>query len=208
MVSIQGSCLKLLRVACAFRQYLSSPSLSLPVLVRLLPQSDLGLNLYLYLFHCAYIFNSLRICTQFLYYVPACSILEGYVHNFYILTLFDWCVAYAYIFNSHGIYAQVLYCIGSVPAYSILVGCVHNFCIVQDLCLYIQFSQDMCMNSVFFLSNLLQVSCLHVQFLQDMCTNSILLDYFLDERSTENSRGLAGEYNSTKKCFGDDSNLP
>ena len=41
-----------------------------------------------------------------------------------------------------------------------------------------------------------------------MCTNSILLDYFLDERSTENSRGLTGEYNSTKKCFGDDSNLP
>ena len=41
-----------------------------------------------------------------------------------------------------------------------------------------------------------------------MCTNSILLDYFLDERSTENTWGLIGEYNSTKKCFSDDSDLP
>ena len=38
--------------------------------------------------------------------------------------------------------------------------------------------------------------------------NSVLLNYFLDERSTENIRGLTGEYNSTEKCFGDDSNLP
>ena len=41
-----------------------------------------------------------------------------------------------------------------------------------------------------------------------MCTNSVLLDYFLDERSIENSIGVTGEYNSTKKCFGDDSDLP
>ena len=63
------------------------------------------------------------------------------------------------------------------------------------------------MNFVFFLSDLLEVSCLYVLFSQDMCTNSVLLDYFLDERSTKNIRGLTGEYNSTEKCFGDDSDL-
>ena len=41
-----------------------------------------------------------------------------------------------------------------------------------------------------------------------MCTNFVLLDYFLDERSTENTWGLTSEYNSTKKCFSDDSDLP
>ena len=46
VVSIWGSCLKLLQVACAS----CIPSLSLPVLVRLLPCGDLGLYLYLYLF--------------------------------------------------------------------------------------------------------------------------------------------------------------
>ena len=39
---------------------LSSPSLSLPILVRLLPRGNLGL----YLFYCAYKFNSLGICVQ------------------------------------------------------------------------------------------------------------------------------------------------
>ena len=62
VVSIWGSRLKLLRVACTFGQYLSSPSLSLPIPMRLLPRGDLGLYLYLYLFYCAYIFNSLGIC--------------------------------------------------------------------------------------------------------------------------------------------------
>ena len=43
---------------------LSSLSLSLPALVRLLPQSYLGPYLYLHFFYCAYIFNSLGICAQ------------------------------------------------------------------------------------------------------------------------------------------------
>ena len=57
MVSIQGSCLKLLQVAYAF----CLPSLSLPILVRLFSRGGLGLYLYLYLFHYACIFNSLKI---------------------------------------------------------------------------------------------------------------------------------------------------
>ena len=36
---------------------------------------------------------------------------------------------------------------------------------------------------------------------------SDLLDYFLDERSIGNAKGLTGEYKSTKKCFGDDFDL-
>ena len=43
---------------------LSFPSLSLPVLVRLLSRDDLGLYLYLYFFYCACMFNSLEICAQ------------------------------------------------------------------------------------------------------------------------------------------------
>ena len=121
----------------------SLPSLSLLVLVNLFSRGDLGLYLYL-LFNYACIFNSRRICAQVLYDVPACSIPRGYVHNFYIPNLFDWCVACACILNSYRICAQFLYCIGFVPAYSIPVGYVHN--------------------SVFFLSDLHGVSCLHVQF--------------------------------------------
>ena len=37
---------------------------------------------------------------------------------------------------------------------------------------------------------------------------SNLLDYFLDERSTRDVREHTTEYNSIKKCFGDDFNLP
>ena len=53
-------------MACTF----CLPSLSLLVLVRLLPQGDLGLYLYFYLFYCAYIFNSQRIYVQTLHFVP------------------------------------------------------------------------------------------------------------------------------------------
>ena len=49
---------------------LSSPSLSLPLHVRLLPQGDLGLYLYLYLFHCACMFNSIGICAQVCLFWP------------------------------------------------------------------------------------------------------------------------------------------
>ena len=110
MVSIWGSCLKLLRVACASRYYMSSLSLSLPILMKLLPRGDHGLYLYLYLFHYACIFNSLGICAQILYDMPACSIHGGYVHKFCLLTLLDWCVAHAYIFNSCRICVQVAWC--------------------------------------------------------------------------------------------------
>ena len=41
---------------------ISSPSLSLLVLMRLLPKGDLGLYLYPYLFYYPYMFNSLGIC--------------------------------------------------------------------------------------------------------------------------------------------------
>ena len=67
----------------------------------------------------------------------------------------DWYEIYAYIFNSRRICAQVLYSflligIRSVVAYSIPEGYVHKFCIlfffwlVWDLCLHIQFLEDMC----------------------------------------------------------------
>ena len=56
------------------------PSLSLLVLVRLLPRGDLGLYLYLYLFYRACMLNSRRICAWNLYDVLACSIPGGYVH--------------------------------------------------------------------------------------------------------------------------------
>ena len=150
VVSICSSCLKLLQVACTS----CLPSLSLPVMARLLAQGDLGLYLYLYLFYCAYIFNSLEICAQILACIGsvlAYSILEGYVHKFYIfLFWFIWYLClhiqfledmftssiffssdlygiYACIFNSRRICAQVLYssllhCMGSVLAYSILGG--------------------------------------------------------------------------------------
>ena len=35
-----------------------------------------------------------------------------------------------------------------------------------------------------------------------------LLDYFLDERPTRDAEELTGEYESTKKCLGNDSDLP
>ena len=73
-----------------FTWVMSYPSLSLPVLVRLLPRGDLGLYLYLYLFYCAYMFNSLGICALILY-----------------LDLLDCCATHACIFNSCRICAQV-----------------------------------------------------------------------------------------------------
>ena len=66
---------------------MSSLSISLPILARLLPKGDLGFYLYLYLFCCDCIFNSLKICAQILACirsVPACSILGGCVHKFLV----------------------------------------------------------------------------------------------------------------------------
>ena len=105
MVSIQGSCLKLLRVACAS----CLPSLSLPVLVRLLPRGDLGLYLYLYFFYYACIFNSFWICAHILAcigFVPTYSIPSRYVNNLLFFS-FDWYGICACIFNSQRICAQV-----------------------------------------------------------------------------------------------------
>ena len=62
------------------------PSLSLLVLVRLLPRDDLGLYLSLYLFYHACKFNSRRICARNLYNVLARSTPKGYVHKFCVLT--------------------------------------------------------------------------------------------------------------------------
>ena len=64
------------------------PSPSLPVLVRLLPRGDLGLYLYFYLFYCARIFNSYRICARtwiYIGFMPTYSIPRGYVHKFCVL---------------------------------------------------------------------------------------------------------------------------
>jgi len=133
VVSICGSCLKLLHVACSS----CLPSLSLPIMARLLPQGDLGLYLYLYLFYCAYIFNSLKI------------------------------------------YAQILACIGSVLAYSIPKGYVHKLCIflfwfIWDLCLHIQFLEDMCTSSVFFSSKLYRI-CACIFNSRRICAQVVLV---------------------------------
>ena len=93
IVSILASYLKLLQVAFAS----CLPSLSLPFLVRLLPQGDFGLYLCLYLFYCAA--YSFRTCVQILariVFVLAYSILGGYVQKFYIFSS-----------NLHGIYACI-----------------------------------------------------------------------------------------------------
>ena len=115
------------------------PSLSLPVLVRLLPQGDLGLYLYLYLFYCACMFNSYRICARNLYDVPTCSIPIGYVHEICMMCLH--------------VQLPMDMCTSSVFFLSDLYGV---------LCVHVQFPKDMCMNFVFFLSDLYKVSCLHV----------------------------------------------
>ena len=87
-------------------------SLSLPLLSCLYVQFPLDMctNLDMYRI-CACIFNSFRICAQVSYcigFVPAYSILIGYVHKFCI-PLF-WLVwgFYAYMFNSWRICAQIL----------------------------------------------------------------------------------------------------
>ena len=106
LVSIWGSCLKLLRVD---NTCLLSPSLL--VLVRLLPRDDLGLYLCLYFFYCAYIFNSLGICAQ----IMAAQGLRLHIQfpqdmctNFVFLSS-DWYGSCACIFNSWRIYVQSLY---------------------------------------------------------------------------------------------------
>jgi len=154
IVSIWGSFLKFLRVG---NTCLRSPSLL--VLVRLFPRGDLGLYLYLYVFYYV-------ISTSFI--VPAYSIPRGYVQNS------DLHRVYACIFNSWKVYAQILYSslltsMGSVLAYSIPRGYVHKFfsvltfmgsmlaylipkgyvrkffgVLVWDLCLHIQFPEDIC----------------------------------------------------------------
>ena len=130
MVSIQGSCLKLLRVAYAF----CLPSLSLPILVRLFSRGGLGLYLYLYLFHCARIFNSLKIYAKIL----ACI-------GLHIPFPKDMCTGFVFFFFLAGM--------GFMPTYLVLGGYVHKlyilfFQLVQDLCMYIQFPKDICTNGL------------------------------------------------------------
>ena len=112
VVSIQGTYHKLLQVACTS----CLPSLSLPVLVRLLPRGDLDLYLYLYLylylFYYACIFNSLGICAHIMYSsfligmgsMPAYSIPGGYVQKCCTFSC-DFYGICACIFNSQRICA-------------------------------------------------------------------------------------------------------
>ena len=136
VVSIWGSCLKFLRVACTF----CLPSLFLFVLVRLLPWDDLGLYLYLYLFYCACIFNSFKICVWILAcirYVLAYSILSRYVHKFYILLFWlVWSLCLHVQFPQDMCTSSILSlltCMGFVPAYSIPEGYVHKWPWCSDL---------------------------------------------------------------------------
>ena len=50
--------------------------------------------------------------------------------------------------------------------------CSQSLSLPLLLCLHIQFPEDMCTNSGFFLFWLAWDLCLHIQFLKDMCTNS------------------------------------
>ena len=143
MVSIWGSCLKLLWVACTFCL----------------------LHLYLYLFwwgSCLRVtLVSISICASS--FALACSIPVGYVHKICIMCLhvqfpedmcknfnlyricacifnswricaqvlcssFLTCMGFRVcMFNSHRICAWLLYCMGSMLSYSIPVGYVHDF---------------------------------------------------------------------------------
>ena len=126
VVSIQGSCLKLLQVA--FASCLPSPSLF--VLVRLLPQDDLSLYLYLRIFYCACIFNFLEIYAQVLVCigsVPAYLIPRGYMHKLCTFSS-----------NLYGIYA----CMFNSRGY------VHKFCtfsfVLYGICAWVFNSQRIC----------------------------------------------------------------
>ena len=99
VVSIWDSCLKLLQVILVFHLYLYrfwwgschgvTWSLSLPLPLSLCLHIQFLEDMCKSFVWCACMFNSWRICAQFLYYVPTCSILEGYMHNFCIPTLLD-----------------------------------------------------------------------------------------------------------------------
>ena len=125
MVSIQGSCLKLLQVVYAF----CLPSLSLPILVRLFSRGGLGLYLYLYLFHYACIFNSLKIYAK----IMACIGLhiqfpEDMCTSFVFFFSSQYGIC-AYIFSSWRICAQVLYSFLLAG-----IGSVHVFQFPDDMC--------------------------------------------------------------------------
>ena len=121
----------------AFASCLPSPSLF--VLVRLLPQDDLSLYLYLHIFYCACIFNFLEIYAQVLVCigsVPAYLIPEDICTSYvlFLLTcmgsmlacsiLEDMCISSV---------LSLLSCTGSVLGYSIPRGYVHNFLVFSDL---------------------------------------------------------------------------
>ena len=96
----------------------------------------------------------------------ASNFFEWYLSSIFISTYSG--EALACMFNYRRICVWTLY---DMPACSTLEGYVHKFCVVWDLCLHIQFLEDMCTSSMYFLSDLYEFSCLHVQFLEDMCTN-------------------------------------
>ena len=117
MIFICGVHLRLLpfKLLWVGNTHLLSPSL--PILVRLLPRDDLGLYLYLCLFHYARIFNnSLWICAQLL-----CSFLLT-VH---IQFSEDTCTS--------SVFPSFLTCMWSMPAYSTPEGYVHKFCVLSFL---------------------------------------------------------------------------
>ena len=103
--------------------------------------------------------------------VSACSIHIGYVHKFCILTLLDWCVACACIFNSSRICTRILTCIGFVLAYSILSRYVDKLCVLPFwfvwfvACAYIFNSRWICAQFLYCMGPVLAYSipprCVH-----------------------------------------------
>ena len=103
--------------------------------MRLLPQGDNGLYLYIYIFYCACIFNSFEICAQIqacIGSVPVYSIPLGYMHKFCILffwLVWDSCLHIQFLEDMcTSCVPSLLTCIGSMPACSISLRYVHKFC--------------------------------------------------------------------------------
>ena len=76
------------------------------------------------------------------------------------------------------------------------------------MCLHIQFPRDMCTIYVLYFFDLHSVGMFNSLSICARILYSNLLDYFLDERPMKDAEELTGEYESTKKCLGNDSNLP
>ena len=132
------------------------PSLSLPILVRLLPacliivgyvceicmiclhvqlSKDMCTNSVLYGI-CAYIFNSWRICAQVLCtsFLTCMGFRACMFNSWRICAQILTCIGFVLAYSK--ICAWILTCIGSVPTYSIPRGYVHKFCVLACLTIF------------------------------------------------------------------------